>query len=117
MGAWIEIAYADARYFLDSVAPFMGAWIEINAIVKKLQLAFIVAPFMGAWIEIRFHDVASYDNLSHPSWVRGLKLPVLLEVHGLGHVAPFMGAWIEITWRLRLVRILTSLTFHGKKEC
>lgn len=33
------------------------------------------------------------------------------------HVAPFMGAWIEITWRLRLVRILTSLTFHGKKEC
>ena len=94
MGAWIEIAYADARYFLDSVAPFMGAWIEI-----------------------RFHDVASYDNLSHPSWVRGLKLPVLLEVHGLGHVAPFMGAWIEITWRLRLVRILTSLTFHGKKEC
>ena len=41
-----------------SVAPFMGAWIEISsgrvAIICKA-----VAPFMGAWIEIREnHPVA-----------------------------------------------------------
>ena len=50
---------------------------------------------MGAWIEIVM-EATSY---------------------ALVEVAPFMGAWIEITWRLRLVRILTSLTFHGKREC
>ena len=32
--------------------------------------------------------------MSHPSWVRGLKLGVKLCPH-IGHVAPLVGAWIE----------------------
>ena len=74
MGAWIEI---EAERFVKeaikrshplwvrglksrcleqcldwcSVAPFMGAWIEILKIVANIYIVF-VAPFMGAWIEI-----------------------------------------------------------------
>ena len=33
------------------VAPYMGAWIEILAILKGSFIA-LVAPYMGAWIEI-----------------------------------------------------------------
>ena len=72
----------------------MGAWIEMLMSMCCVQSP-SVAPFMGAWIEIAYADARYF----------------------LDSVAPFMGAWIEITWRLRLVRILTSLTFHGKKEC
>ena len=32
---------------------------------------------------------------SHPTWVRGLKLSVLLVGLGEYIVAPYMGAWIE----------------------
>ena len=35
----------------NMVAPFMGAWIEINIRVV-LYLRVGVAPFMGAWIEM-----------------------------------------------------------------
>ena len=30
MGAWIEIVMSSADFVMASVAPFMGAWIEIN---------------------------------------------------------------------------------------
>ena len=40
------------RYW-KSVAPFVGAWIEIDmaAVIEWLDY---VAPFVGAWIEIQF---------------------------------------------------------------
>ena len=34
-----------------SVAPFVGAWIEIDAVDNTVKNE-IVAPFVGAWIEI-----------------------------------------------------------------
>ena len=58
---------------LTLVAPFMGAWIEIPIQYRPDHIC-IVAPFMGAWIEIvrpyRFLKL----EVSHPLWVRGLKL-------------------------------------------
>ena len=56
-----------------SVAPFAGAWIEINIIAKIARDVF-VAPFAGAWIEI-FHHLSNFLTAK---------------------VAPFAGAWIEI---------------------
>ena len=35
-----------------AVAPFMGAWIEIDTVMSGGG-ATSVAPFMGAWIEIQ----------------------------------------------------------------
>jgi len=33
------------------VAPFTGAWIEMNAITEEESI-YVVAPFTGAWIEM-----------------------------------------------------------------
>ena len=54
------------------VAPFAGAWIEINLINQQIY-AVIVAPFAGAWIEIPC--VLSNNSVlrSLPSRERGLK--------------------------------------------
>ena len=35
----------------DSVAPYMGAWIEIS-LQAGMTIFRFVAPYMGAWIEI-----------------------------------------------------------------
>ncbi len=56
-----------------SVAPFVGAWIEID-LPGTLPLQVPVAPFVGAWIEM------------------SLRLPIF----SYATVAPFVGAWIEI---------------------
>ena len=37
--------------FVNDVAPFTGAWIEILG-VPCCWMSFSVAPFTGAWIEI-----------------------------------------------------------------
>ena len=54
------------------VAPFAGAWIEIN----HIHLGFFVvhvAPFAGAWIEILVASSLSVLPWSLPSRERGLK--------------------------------------------
>ena len=56
-----------------SVAPLVGAWIEILP-VKKEAILQVVAPLVGAWIEILLGAVVS----------------------GAAAVAPLVGAWIEI---------------------
>ena len=33
--------------------------------------------------------------MSHPTWVRGLKLFLLVSLLANGFVAPYVGAWIE----------------------
>ena len=55
----------------------MGAWIETKVRVRIL-LVVSVAPRVGAWIET--HTVLFFVSLrkSHPVWVRGLKLVVLM---------------------------------------
>ena len=41
---------------MTSVAPFAGAWIEINSSPDEFETK-LVAPFAGAWIEIFIFDV------------------------------------------------------------
>ena len=56
-----------------------------------------VAPFTGAWIEIdalRISEIVG--KKSHPSRVRGLKCFDSLSPENAMFVAPFTGAWIEI---------------------
>ena len=77
------------------VAPFAGAWIEINK-TKETKHDKNVAPFAGAWIEISTSIIESPQVVSHPSRVRGLKLDSHARIQSMGSVAPFAGAWIEI---------------------
>ena len=73
-----------------------------------------VAPFAGAWIEIQKQMVSIILSLkSHPSRVRGLKyhqqaIPALST-----SVAPFAGAWIEIILYYGLKRRATVAPFAG----
>ena len=58
---------------LEKVAPFAGAWIEINH-ARTLQALIPVAPFAGAWIEILLKSILKYVAVVAPSRERGLKM-------------------------------------------
>ena len=55
----------------------------------------MVAPLVGAWIETKLEIHKSRHYLSHPSWVRGLKLEHVPKSSKQAPVAPLVGAWIE----------------------
>ena len=77
-------------------------------------LAITVAPFMGAWIEIIVGLVFLVcPYLSHPLWVRGLKYLESFLSPPAKSVAPFMGAWIEILNRQLLCLHLRCRTLYG----
>ena len=71
-GAWIEIQWMLVDHRLSNVAPFAGAWIEIK-LLRDHSLRLPVAPFAGAWIEISSISSYFFPCKSHPSRVRGLK--------------------------------------------
>ena len=60
---------------MEHVAPLVGAWIEtILPVDGRFNLS--VAPLVGAWIETEVDENDAKEIMrSHPSWVRGLKLP------------------------------------------
>ncbi len=78
------------------VAPHWGAWIEIVRVPARVCDS-RVAPHWGAWIEIRGGEAGEAGEGSHPTGVRGLKLPRNLPQPSGRQVAPHWGAWIEIT--------------------
>ena len=51
VGAWIEINLSDTNFGQLKVAPFVGAWIEM-LLEEHKEYIYKVAPFVGAWIEI-----------------------------------------------------------------
>ena len=124
VGAWIETEYNTDNIINISVAPYVGAWIETASRVFKIARRF-VAPYVGAWIETtNIHDIAGGD-LSHPTWVRGLKPNTLYirilfaESHPtwVRGLKPNLGAhrvgpeWSHPTWvrGLKLYLYLSSL--------
>ena len=54
------------------VAPFTGAWIEID-FTHITNHGVLVAPFTGAWIEIGDQHSTTKSDRSLPSRERGLK--------------------------------------------
>ena len=80
---------------LTSVAPLVGAWIETPSALDVTDLL-LVAPLVGAWIEtLAEKDKKAREELSHPSWVRGLKPYPFGQESEDNPVAPLVGAWIE----------------------
>ena len=73
VGAWIEITVYRYQLRQHPVAPLVGAWIEIE---WKLGTAALrcVAPLVGAWIEMIASRMSSLSFF----------------------VAPLVGAWIEM---------------------
>ena len=79
-----------------SVAPYMGAWIEIPS-QKLKKFAIMVAPYMGAWIEI-FIIAFKPRQLSSRTLHGCVDWNLLIKSYQIQRflVAPYMGAWIEI---------------------
>ena len=80
----------EAYYRVELVAPFTGAWIEMQCCLNSQFSRVIVAPFTGAWIEIITSKSIIYIN----------------------QVAPFTGAWIEIIPDKSKLLEGASRTFH-----
>ena len=57
----------------EKVAPYVGAWIE-TVVSETMRMTIIVAPYVGAWIETPACIGQLRLKMSHPMWVRGLKL-------------------------------------------
>ena len=77
-----------------NVAPHVGAWIETLSEETGSKIAG-VAPHVGAWIETKNLQITFQMCMSHPMWVRGMKLVVCHLVAQALNVAPHVGAWIE----------------------
>ena len=56
-----------------TVAPLVGAWIEIKSRAYHTPNTDAVAPLVGAWIEITLSRRESNFVMSLLSWERGLK--------------------------------------------
>ncbi len=85
-------AYSVVIHF---VAPYVGAWIETFTPHSNSR-ANQVAPYVGAWIETQTMRMPTNSKIkSHPTWVRGLKLLLVLKTPPGSRVAPYVGAWIE----------------------
>ena len=71
-------------------------WVRgLKHVYYLIQLYCLVAPRVGAWIET-LPDLNNWHQaLSHPVWVRGLKLTCPLHLALYFVVAPRVGAWIE----------------------
>ena len=66
------VAYVNVNHE-EAVAPYVGAWIETE-FAEFARLTMGVAPYVGAWIETPKTKQKKYKIMSHPTWVRGLKL-------------------------------------------
>ena len=100
----------------NTVAPYVGAWIETKAHLQALT-SVLSHPTWVRGLKLSFLFLHLPNLMSHPTWVRGLKLTFCAEqcpdfeshptwVRGLKPianvnwqqaypVAPYVGAWIE----------------------
>ena len=62
MGVWIEMIWMSIIELNESVAPFVGVWIEITSDNTNEDQATNVAPFVGVWIEIALHHSALHSR-------------------------------------------------------
>ena len=72
MGAWIETVGSGASATASEVAPYMGAWIETSLKISALRNA-MSHP---TWVRgLKLFDLCRLlaSQWSHPTWVRGLK--------------------------------------------
>ena len=98
MGAWIEILFHPYIPYNTTVAPLVGAWIEIvRAGKSKKKNASLLSWERG--LKFALHLWLLRRLLSLLSWERGLKLRMDEFRHTTEEVAPLVGAWIEI-WLL-----------------
>ena len=79
-----------------TVAPFAGAWIEMQYPQKTMTKTHASLPSRERGLKFAPFGNTTSMNESLPSRERGLKSLLIKTAHGRKEVAPFAGAWIEI---------------------
>ena len=97
VGAWIETRDTFCTSKGYDVAPHVGAWIETACLRSSLRWD-MSHPTWVRGLKLFVSLVVPVDVGSHPTWVRGLKLRMVHSISVVCAVAPHVGAWIE-TWR------------------
>ena len=96
MGAWIETFLVRLNAARCGVAPLVGAWIETYTFIIIYRVL-MSHPSWVRGLKLHLTGGSAARKQSHPSWVRGLKLPIYARQRHVHGVAPLVGAWIE-TW-------------------
>ena len=78
------------------VAPYVGAWIETTFVDDETGYE-VSHPTWVRGLKLWSKDGCSTSKPSHPTWVRGLKHEVVELDEIKTYVAPYVGAWIETT--------------------
>ena len=108
VGAWIETKSNRRQIRKRPVAPHVGAWIETFCEIENTVR--VVAPHVGAWIETPTSCADSALSLSHPMWVRGLKLKMRKQLRKIkSHPM-----WVRGLKHKELAQVIR---LHGRTPC
>ena len=141
VGVWIETRYASSQDLPLGVTPFVGVWIE-TCPSRYTQTASESHTLRGCvdWNKCRpsllypifghtlrgcvdwnrlIHSAERPYQMSHPSWVCGLKLLRLQNISCRLLVTPFVGVWIETYRQKNMWKTDTSHPSWvcGLKQC
>ena len=94
VGAWIETFPTFNVFRPAAVAPYVGAWIETNSFSGNLTKD-MSHPTWVRGLKLKYRILKRSISVSHPTWVRGLKQFIVRNCSEVIHVAPYVGAWIE----------------------
>ena len=112
MGAWIEIFLLPNPAWATAVAPHMGAWIEIGHVIHRLPKQNCRTPYGCVdWNPVKLLTVCCAIVAPHMgAWIE-------IVIYGLNRkertVAPHMGAWIEINIKMNYILLKGSRTPYG----
>ena len=95
------------------VAPFTGAWIEINGHIYAEDIEQMSHPLRVRGLKFSSSLIPSIFITSHPLRVRGLKLFYPCLYNFTVFVAPFTGAWIEMCKHKHLRCLNVCRTLYG----
>ena len=95
MGAWIEIGRNDYHGDAKTVAPLVGAWIEIEN-CKNNRRKIWSLPLWERGLKSDIQQFSQRLSPSLPLWERGLKYCGRYGQYRVCRVAPLVGAWIEM---------------------
>ena len=111
MGAWIETRETEHQEESTNVAPYVGAWIETFPSASEVSLRMSHPTWVRGLKLMITNNLLDYLQ-SHPTWVRGLK--PLKEGEAIANaVAPYVGAWIETYNNAFFCKYTKSRTLRG----
>ena len=87
--------------------------VDWNSCAPGQLLPISVTPFVGVWIETFFTEDESVNDMSHPSWVCGLKLLSFSVMRSLPRSHP---SWV-CGLKLSLLTKLNKLQSHTLRGC